>query len=85
MYNRIFDQNQELRTNINEIRKEIIYYKGQKEMLTGVKNDIYEQVSAIEIDVNSAKEEKRILAEKIMKIKRNIRENQAALEKDYRK
>jgi len=51
-------------------------------MLTGVKNDIYEQVSTLEVDVNSAKDEKRILAEKILKIKRNIRENQAALEKD---
>jgi len=28
-------------------------------MLTGVKNDIYEQVSTLEIDVNSAKDEKK--------------------------
>eukprot|EP00801_Mesodinium_rubrum_P001567 Mrub_01567.p1 GENE.Mrub_01567~~Mrub_01567.p1 ORF type:complete len:670 (-),score=215.85 Mrub_01567:86-2023(-) len=85
LYNRIFDQNQELRTNINEVRKEIIYYKGQKEMLTGVKSDIFEQIEIIKQDVEAAKDQKAELAAKIKEIKRNIRENQAALEKDYRK
>jgi len=58
---------------------------GQKEILTGTHNDIKTQISCIEIDVNEAKKQKALLADKIKDIKRNIRENQAALEKDYRK
>jgi hypothetical protein len=51
-------------------------------MLTGVKNEILNQINVIEVDVNSAKLQKTELSNKIVQIKRNIRENQAALEKD---
>lgn len=51
-------------------------------MLTGVKSDIFEQIEIIKQDVEAAKDQKAELAAKIKEIKRNIRENQAALEKD---
>lgn len=51
-------------------------------MLTGVKSEIFEQIDVIKQDVDAAKDQKAELSSKIKEIKRNIRENQAALEKD---